>query len=157
VSSFFSDADSAPRPNQPRRVSVLALIEDERGRLLLDRRADAAVWGLVGGTLEHDETLIDGLRREVREETGCEVATCALFGTFSDPGRVVAYADGNVYQLVSIAYTVRVADPSKLRTSSESRELRFFGRSELPPEDLAAAHQPVIERYLGDEPPPFLD
>jgi ADP-ribose pyrophosphatase YjhB (NUDIX family) len=124
---------------------------------LLDRRADAGVWGPIGGALEHDETLIDGLCREVREETGLEVASYALFGTFSDPGRVIAYADGNVYQLVSVAYTVQVVDPSKLRISSESTELRFFGRPELPPEDFAAAHQPVIERYLGGEPPPFLD
>jgi ADP-ribose pyrophosphatase YjhB (NUDIX family) len=93
----------------------------------------------------------------VREETGLEVEAYELFGTFSDPGRVSAYADGNVYQLVTVVYSVRVAAASSPRVSPESVELRFFARDELPPARLAATHEPIIERYLGGEVPPFLD
>ena len=138
-------------------MSVIALVEDEKGRLLLDRRSDAPVWALIGGRLEYDETLIEGLRREVREETGLVVATYWLFGTFSDPGRVIAYADGNVFQLVSLAYRVTPTDPSQLRVSSESVELRFFARDALPLDNLAAPHRPIIDRYLGGDSPPFLN
>jgi ADP-ribose pyrophosphatase YjhB (NUDIX family) len=136
---------------------VIALIEDDRGRLLLDRRADAPVWALIGGTLDNDETFVEGLRREVREETGLDIAQYEFFGTFSDPGRVVAYPDGNIFQLASLVYRVRVADLSKLRLSEESTEFRFFARAELPPDDLAATHRPILRRYLGSEAPPFFD
>jgi 8-oxo-dGTP pyrophosphatase MutT (NUDIX family) len=157
VASFFVDASLAPRPNRPREVSVLALVEDPAGRLLFDRRADAPVWALIGGRVEHDETFVEGLRREVNEETGLVIATYELFGTFSDPNRVVAYADGNVFQLASIAFRCTVLDISTLRPSSESDDLRFFERAELPPDDLVPTHRVVLDRYLGDEPPPFLD
>jgi 8-oxo-dGTP pyrophosphatase MutT (NUDIX family) len=155
--AFFDDAALAPRPNLPRLPSVIALIEDDQGRLLLDRRADAPVWALIGGSLEDDETFVEALRREVQEETGLDIVDYEFFGTFSDPGRVIAYPDGNIFQLASLAYRVRVNDPSALRASSESTELRFFTKAELPPDDLAATHRSIIRRYLGDEPPPFFD
>ena len=56
--------------------------------------------------MEADETLEEALRREIRQETGLEVETFSLFGTFSHPSRIVAYADGTVMQPVTIAYKV---------------------------------------------------
>ena len=111
---------------------------------------------VIGGALEHDETFAEGLRREVREETGLKVVGYEFFGTFSHPGRTIAYADGNIFQLASLAYTVRVADTSRLRRSAESTELRL-ALAQLPPEHLAATQVPIIERYLSDDAPPFLD
>jgi ADP-ribose pyrophosphatase YjhB (NUDIX family) len=113
--------------------------------------------GLIGGTIEFDETLEDALRREVREETGLEVRAFSLFGTFSDPSRSAAYADGNVQQPVSIAYLVEVDDAAPVRPSRESLELRFFGRDELPLAELAETHVPIVQRYLDKASPPYLD
>ena len=48
---------------------MLALIEHDDA-LLLERRSDCGRWGLVGGGVGIEESLEDGLRREVREETG---------------------------------------------------------------------------------------
>jgi 8-oxo-dGTP pyrophosphatase MutT (NUDIX family) len=156
VSSFYYRDPAAPKPNGPRRATVVALIEHE-GRLLFDRRADAPFWGLIAGRLEDDETLAEGLRREVREETGLEISGYSLFGTFSDPSRIVRYADGSTVSPVSIAYTVAVGDVAGLRLSNESTAFRFFAPDELVLDDIIATHRPVIERYLSDAPPPFLD
>jgi len=52
---------------------------------------------------------------------------------------------------------VNVSDLSALRLSPESVELRFFARDELPLNQLAAIHRPILERYLNDELPPFLE
>jgi 8-oxo-dGTP pyrophosphatase MutT (NUDIX family) len=57
-----------------------ALIEHER-KLLFERRADADVWGLIGGGVEDDETLEAALRREVHEETGLLISSYEFFGT----------------------------------------------------------------------------
>lgn len=115
------------------------------------------MWGLVSGGVEDDETLLEALRREVREETGLEIRSYALFGTFSDPTRIASYPDGNVYSIFSIAFTVQPSDLSPLRASAESVELRFFPRAELPLPDLVATHRQVLDRYLGGDAPPFLD
>lgn len=135
---------------------MTALIESDR-RLLLERRADAPLWGLVGGGVEDDETLEDALRREVREETGLEIERLALFGTFSDPSRIARYPDGSVVQLVTVAYVVVPADESALCVGSESVELRFFALADLPVGELVPIHRPLLERYASGRTPPFLD
>ena len=134
----------------------MALIEHD-GRVLFDRRADAPYWGLIAGTVELNETLEQALRREVAEETGLKVARFALFGTFSDPSRIVAYADGAVVQPVTLAYKVVVDDVGPLQLSDESRAFAWFAPTEIPVSDVIATHRPILDRYLSGDPPPFLD
>jgi 8-oxo-dGTP pyrophosphatase MutT (NUDIX family) len=156
VSSYFYNDRNAPRPNRARPVTVVALIE-HGGRVLFDRRADAPYWGLIAGTVEPDETLEQALRREVGEETGLTVAQLALFGTFSHPSRIVAYADGAVVQPVTLAYEVVVDDVRPLRLSDESRAFAWFAPAEIPVGDVIATHRPILNRYLSGDRPPFLD
>ena len=153
---FYFRDETAPEPNRPRGLGVLALIERD-GSLLLERRTDAPLWSLIAGAVEDTESLTDALRREVHEETGLVVSRYALFGTFSDPSRIASYPDGNVYRVASFAYRVEVESFDGLRPSSESEELRFFARHEIAGLDLPATQWPVVERFLAGDPPPHLD
>ena len=155
-SRFYYRDPTAPEPNRPRTLSVIALIERD-GSLLLERRVDAPLWSLIAGHVHDDETLADALRREVREETGLTVSSYDLFGTFSDPSRIVSYPDGNVYRVASFVYTVAVTSFGGLRASAESEELRFFSKSELPALEMPATQQPVIARLLSGDSPPHLE
>jgi 8-oxo-dGTP diphosphatase len=61
-------------------VGAMALIQDERGRILLlehTYRRDVP-WGLPGGWLRHAESPEEGLAREVLEETRLRVSVDAL-------------------------------------------------------------------------------
>jgi 8-oxo-dGTP pyrophosphatase MutT (NUDIX family) len=152
---YYRDA-AAPEPNQPRTLSVIALIERD-GSLLLERRADAPVWGLVAGRVDDTETLTDALRREVHEETGLTVSRYELFGTFSDPTRIVSYPDGNVYRVASFVYRVEVESFDVLQKSSESEDLRFFARDEVLDLDLPATQRHILERFVAGDPAPRLE
>jgi ADP-ribose pyrophosphatase YjhB (NUDIX family) len=68
-------------------VSVAGVVIDDRGRALVIRRRDNAHWEPPGGVLERDETIIEGLRREVREETGLDVEPVALTGVYKNMTR----------------------------------------------------------------------
>jgi len=154
--SFYYRDPAAPEPNHPRTLSVVALIERD-GSLLLERRTDAPLWSLIAGMVDERETLMDALTREVREETGLAVKNYELFGTFSDPTRVVRYADGNVFRVVSLAYSVGVKSFDQLRPSAESEELRFFPVAELPAVPMPATQTPILEKLVSGEPPPHLE
>jgi 8-oxo-dGTP diphosphatase len=73
-------------------VSVAAAIFDESGEnVLLIKRRDNGRWEPPGGVLELDETIEDGLRREVREETGAEIDVGPLTGVYKNmTGGIVA-------------------------------------------------------------------
>jgi hypothetical protein len=66
---------------------------------------------------------------------------------FSDPSRIVQYADGNVFRVVTVAFTVEVEDFGRLRSSAESERLAFVARDELGAVDLVATHRPIVDRY----------
>lgn len=69
-------------------VSVAAAIFDHSGEnVLLIKRRDNGRWEPPGGVLELDETIDNGLRREVREETGAEIEVGPLTGVYKNMSR----------------------------------------------------------------------
>jgi 8-oxo-dGTP diphosphatase len=65
-------------------VSVAAAVVRDDGRVLAIQRRDNAHWEPPGGVLELDETIEDGLRREVREETGITIEIERLTGVYKN-------------------------------------------------------------------------
>jgi ADP-ribose pyrophosphatase YjhB (NUDIX family) len=65
-------------------VSVTGIITDDHGRALLIQRRDNHCWEPPGGVLELGESIEDGLRREVREETDLDVEPVALTGVYKN-------------------------------------------------------------------------
>jgi 8-oxo-dGTP pyrophosphatase MutT (NUDIX family) len=147
--SWYRD-DDAPEPNAPRKVGVTAVIE-RNGKILVEQRVDDAdVWAFIGGTLEDGEEVLDTLSREVREETGYEVEAARLLGVFSDPTRIVAYPDGTVCRVLSIAFRTTVSGPDAPQLSGESAGMRFVAPDELRQLPLWAIHVPIREALLAD-------
>ncbi len=54
------------------------------GKILLIRRRDTGLWALPGGACEVGETPREAVQREVREETGIEMASDNLVGIFDN-------------------------------------------------------------------------
>ena len=144
--SYYRDP-RAPAPNEPRRVGVIALLE--RGAaVLLQRRSDDGEWDFIGGRLDEEETILDALRREVREETGLGIVEPTLLGIYSDPTRIVEYPDGNVCRLLSVVFRGS-AGAGEPRPSDESLELPFVARDELRELDVWPAVCPIRDAYLA--------
>ncbi|MFE2106411.1 NUDIX hydrolase [Kitasatospora sp. NPDC059463] len=68
-------------------VSVAGVVVREDGRVLAIRRADNGTWEPPGGVLEVAETVEDGVRREVFEETGIKVGVQRLTGVYKNVSR----------------------------------------------------------------------
>lgn len=78
-------------PDRRHSVSVAGVVVDDTGRALLTRRADNGEWQAPGGVLEIGETIPEGVRREVLEETGLIVEPVALTGVYKNmPRGIVA-------------------------------------------------------------------
>ncbi|AUG75481.1 NUDIX hydrolase [Kitasatospora sp. MMS16-BH015] len=120
----YEDDPDAPKANSLVPAASVVLVDAE-GRVLLQRRADNGMWALPGGKHEIGESLADCGIRETHEETGIEVEIIGFVGTYTNPGHVFAYDDGEVRQEYSICLLARPVD-GRLRVSDESFEPAWF-------------------------------
>src|SRR5271170_4559443 len=119
---YYHDPD-APQANSL-VVGSSAVVVDDQGRILLQRRSDSGNWALPGGAMDIGETLAASAIREVKEETGLDVRIERIVGIYSDPAHVFAYSDGEVRQEFSICLASTIAGGS-LAVSHESTDVRF--------------------------------
>lgn len=126
------------------KATACAVVEGD-GRVLLVRRAVEpfkGCWDLPGGFLEEGEHPLEGLRRELREETGLEVEPLEFLGAWMDRygGDSTAEATLNLY------WTARVAGGEEA-PADDVDALRWFPRDELPGADeLAFENVPLVLR-----------
>ena len=80
---FYHSSD-APKPNRPIHVGAAGIIRN-KGKILLERRADSERWAFIGGGMKMEESLEECVQREVREETGLIVERLKLLDIFSYP------------------------------------------------------------------------
>jgi 8-oxo-dGTP pyrophosphatase MutT (NUDIX family) len=119
----YYDDPAAPEPNSL-VVAASAVVTDDEGRVLLQRRRDKDLWALPGGGMEMTDSLPGSAIREVKEETGLDVEITGLVGTYTDPRHIIAYSDGEVRRQFNVCFTSRVIG-GRLAISDESTELQF--------------------------------
>ena len=105
--------------------SVVAIVRDDDGRVLMIHKTDNDLWALPGGGHEPGESIAQTVVREVKEETGYDVEVETITGTYTNPHHVMAYDDGEVRQQFSIAFRARLVGGER-RTSSESRAVEWL-------------------------------
>jgi 8-oxo-dGTP diphosphatase len=127
-------------------VSISGVITDDHGQALLIQRRDNRHWEPPGGVLELGETIHDGLRREVREETGLGIEPDRLTGIYKNmPRGIIAlvfrckitggqlitndevtafrWADQDaIRELTTEAYAIRLLDAMRTDTAPAVRE-----------------------------------
>jgi ADP-ribose pyrophosphatase YjhB (NUDIX family) len=119
----YIDDPDAPTANSV-VPSVVAIVQDDQGRVLLIHKTDNDLWALPGGGHEIGESIADTVVREVKEETGFDVEVTSITGTYTNPRHVMAYDDGEVRQQFSIAFAAKLRGGT-LQTSSESKRVEW--------------------------------
>lgn len=125
-------------------LGIGALIFEE-GRILLAERGGEPLkgyWSLPGGVLETGESLEEGIRREVFEETGLHVQTDGIAKVFE---RIMRDAEGRAeYHYVLIDYFCKVVGGTPC-PGDDCSNVRWFRLTELPHLRLTEGTLGVIE------------
>lgn len=150
---FYDDAH-APEPNSL-VVAASAVVTDEAGRILLQRRRDNDLWALPGGGMDRGDSLPGCAVREVKEETGLDVEITGLVGTYTDPKHIIAYSDGEVRRQFNVCFTARIVGGAPA-ISDESTDLRFVDRGELDALPMHRTQRLRIQHFLEQRSTPYL-
>ena len=132
------------------QVGAGIIVEDSRGRVLLQLRADNHCWGYCGGSCEIDERVEDTARRELFEETGLVAEELELFGVWSGPELHYIYPNGDEVSNVEIVFLCRDYSGALRCQEGEVEELRFFAADEVP-ENISAPIRRGVEKWVASK------
>lgn len=120
-------------------VSAAVVIVNEGDKVLLleHRIRPASGWGLPGGFLEHGEQPDEGIRREIREETGLELLDLKMLRVRT------------VGTHLEILFRARANGSPEVK-SREIKSLDWFAAGELP-RSMNNAQRTFIEQVLSGE------
>ena len=135
--------------------SVVAIVRDDEGRILMIHKTDNNRWALPGGGHEPGESIADTVVREVKEETGYDVEVETITGTYTNPRHVMAYDDGEVRQQFSIAFRAKLIGGAK-RTSEESSEVEWLTPDEISRLNLHPSMRLRLAHALEDSGRPHI-
>jgi 8-oxo-dGTP diphosphatase len=123
------------------KVAVGTIITDERGRIVLVRRAiepGYGKWVFPGGFIDRVETVEDAAVREAREECGLDIRLDRLINVYSYPGAAV----------IIIAFAATVLGGC-LACDDESLEAQLFEPGQIPWDELAfRSTKEALEEFL---------
>jgi 8-oxo-dGTP diphosphatase len=123
---------------------VCALIERDGCLLLAQRPAHKHLplkWEFPGGKVEAGEDPAAAIRREIREELGCEIQVVRALPDFLH--------DYSPVVIRMLPFVCRFAPASAEPQPHEHRAIAWVRPPALRSYDLAAADLPVVDAYLG--------
>ena len=149
VTFYNGDPKDAPKTTMPARLGANAIITC-KNRLLLEKRSDSDVWGLVGGGCKKGETGRQAIAREVYEELGLRIAPERFrkLAVYDNPGRIAAFRDGSIWRMVIVVYALELEEEPEMHISRESKALRFFSREEIGDIQIAITHKDIVEDWF---------
>ena len=152
VTFYNCDPKDAPRTTMPAHLGSNAILT-WNGKLLLEKRRDSDIWGLVGGGCKKTETGREAIAREAYEELGVRIPREKFekLAIYDNPGRIAAFKDGSIWRMVIVVYGYDFPEEPSLRISAESKDLRFFTKEELQNIEIAITHADIVKEQFLDK------
>ena len=149
IVTFYRGDPNPSKTTMPARLGANAIITC-KGKLLLEKRRDCDIWGLIGGGVKKHETELQAIAREIYEELGLRISVKCFkkLAVYGEPGRIAAYQDGSIWRMVIVVYSLELEAEPDLRISSESKELRFFTKEELKDIDIVVTHSDIVADWF---------
>lgn len=149
IVTFYRGHPNPPKTTQGAHLGANAIITC-KGKLLLEKRRDCDIWGLVGGGVKKQESSLQAITREIYEELGLRVAPEKFrkLSVYGEPGRIAAYQDGSIWRMVIVVFGLELEKEPPMVISSESKDLRFFSKEELQDIEIVVTHSDIVEDWF---------
>lgn len=152
IVTFYRGDPNAPKTTMPAHLGANAIITCN-GKLLLEKRRDCDIWGLVGGGVKKTESPLQAIAREIKEELGLRIPLDRFhkLGVYGEPGRIAAYQDGSIWRMVVVVFGLELEEEPEMVISAESKDLRFFTKEELKNIEIVVTHSDIVEDWFVNQ------
>ncbi|MBT0159717.1 NUDIX hydrolase [Candidatus Bathyarchaeota archaeon A05DMB-2] len=126
--------------------TATAIIPFPKAKILLIKRSTppfVGYWALPGGRVDIGETVEQTIVREVKEETGLDVAVVKKIGEYHEQG----VQGGMEYDYYPACFLVKTLSGKIKRQKSEIEDIKLFRLSEVP--ELAFEHSQMVKDYVA--------
>jgi len=120
-------------------IGVSGIIFDKQNRVLLCHRRDRDFWNLPGGGLEKGEFLLNGLKREIMEETGLEIEAIKLVGVYDKP------EESDIVFVFACQST-----GGEIATNAEADKIEYFSLEDLPKNIIKKHTERIKDAYRNN-------
>ena len=128
-------------------ISSIFTIENGITKVLLIKRKNDPYkdkWALVGGALYNNETIIEGMKREIFEKTGLKAVSLYQYGVFDEIGKTPSID----MRMIAVGY-LGLIDSSKvdiLKESTNTKDYDWVDISLVP--ELAFSHNEMLNEAI---------
>lgn len=149
IVTFYRGHPNPPKTTMPAHLGANAIITC-KGKILLEKRRDCDIWGLIGGGVKKQETSLQAITREIYEELGLRIPKDKFqkLAVYGEPGRIAAYQDGSIWRMVIVVFRLELEEEPAMTISAESRDLRFFSKEELKDIEIVVTHSDIVEDWF---------
>jgi 8-oxo-dGTP diphosphatase len=130
------------------KTSVVACIIDQRERVLLTRRCIepfCGQWVMPGGKVDHGESLLQALHREVREEVGLQVHVMGLLDVYEH----LALGENKEHYVI-LYYRARPDSTDLVPNGQEVTEAKWVPGNQLTQYDMTPGTRHVLAKIFPE-------
>lgn len=134
---------------------AVAAILERGGRFLLVKEQlgggnpDTGKWSHPAGWLEVGEHPIEGIKREVKEETGFDFTPTHLLGVYSNVRHDIANAKGTPHA-IKLVFVGEIGDAPTSALSDDVSETRWFTPEEINAMGIDVLRSKDIQKMIRD-------
>ena len=118
------------------------IFKDNQKKILILKRRDVPLWVLPGGGIDENETPETAMTREIKEETGLDVAISR---------KIAEYSPINALTALTHVFECKTSNPDSLSTGEETEDISFYPVDDLPtnffPLHLIWLHEALDKQY----------
>ncbi|KQU59855.1 NUDIX hydrolase [Rossellomorea marisflavi] len=132
-------------------VAAGGFVTNEKDEILLVKTRRDGHWVFPGGQIEVGENLIDGVIREVKEESGLDVTVSHLVGVFSNTATYEGHSGVKIVPTKVMFDFVCEPVGGEFNTSDETSDVRWVRKEDVLNMISAPALRTRYQAYLNFE------
>lgn len=129
-------------------VAALGFVENDKEEILIVKERRSGKWVFPGGQVEVGENLMDGLIREIKEESGIDVEISHLTSIYSNTGTYEGHSGVKTVPTKVMFDFVCKPIGGELTTSDETSASRWVNKEEVLNMISAPALRTRYQAYL---------